>query len=173
MNLTSPSSDTAGTDYTLTVEITNDKTGHNVPTGVPFNRQMWLSIIVKDDAQNIVYSSGQLDANNDLMDDNSEYPERDSALFQTKATLFRKNGSHADGTWDAASIVNETIAPYETRVVDYIFTIPNGLSGNLTAEVILRYRSFPPHLVRSIGLQELLPLPIIDMNIDTLNITIL
>ncbi len=99
---------TAGQNYSFDVQIINDKTWHNVPAGTSFNRQMWLSIIVKDSAQNVIFSSGQLDANDDLMDRYSEFPERDSSLFNAQATLFKADGTEAS-LWDAATISNPSI----------------------------------------------------------------
>lgn len=172
MSLSAPTTVTTGTVDSLTVSLTNDKTGHKVPTGTPFNRQMWLSVLIKDEIGNIIFESGQFDANGDLKNDYSEFPERDSALYNAQSTLIRRNGTHADGTWDAATIDNRSIAPNQTKNVPYLFEIPDGLSGTLEAEVKLRYRSFGPYFLRDLGLDSLLPIPIVDMNVDTITITI-
>lgn len=172
MNVSVPGSATAGGQLDISVDITNDKTGHNVPSGVPFNRQVWLSILVRDNSQNIVYSSGQLDANLDLMDDHSEFAARDTDLFNAQATMYRADSSLAAGTWDVAYMTNPSIEPGETRTVDYTIPVPPGLTGNLSVDVTLRFRSFPPYLFRSLGLDSLLPIPIIDMATSARTVTL-
>ena len=172
MNVAAPATATAGNPYNLQVQLTNDRTGHSVPSGVPFNRQMWLSIVVRDGAQNVVYTSGQLDANDDLMDEYSEFPERDPDLFNAQATMLRADGTPTGNTWEAADLINPAIAPGETRTVDYSFTVPASAVDPLTVEVTLRFRSFPPYLLRGLGLDSLLPVPIIDMAGDTLTVTV-
>lgn len=163
MNVTVPASATAGGQFGVTVDLINDKTGHNVPSGVPFNRQVWLHVVVRDNQQNVIYESGQLDANLDLMDDHSEFSARDTDLFNAQATMFRADSTLASGTWDVAYMTDPSIKPGETRTVDYTVSVPSGLTGTLSVDVDLRFRSFPPYLFRSLGLDSLLPIPIIDM----------
>ncbi len=174
MTVTGPNSAQFGQTYSFDVNITNDKTGHNVPSGVPFNRQMWLSIIVRNSNDEIVFSSGQLDANDDLMDRYSGFLERDTFLFNAQATMLKADGSDAS-VWDVDSLVNPSIKPGETKVVNYSFATPEfagAVGEELTIEVTLRFRSFAPYLFRELGLDSLLPIPIIDMNSTTHSISI-
>lgn len=164
MNVTIPSSATAGDTVDLSISITNDKTGHSVPSGVPFNRQMWLDITITDDLGTVIYSTGQLDANGDLLDETSEFPERDPDLFNVRAQMYQADGLPTGATWDATSLYNPSIKPGETKVVPYSFVVPAGYSGNLSADVKLRFRSFAPRLFRDLNLDALLPIPIFDMN---------
>lgn len=168
MEIVAPGSIVPGQDLDFQVRIINDKTGHNVPTGVPFNRQMWLSVVVKNQADSVLFSSGQLDANDDLMDDNSEFPERDTNLFNAQATMLRADSTPTGSTWEAAYLINPSIAAGQTKTVDYSFNVPAGTTGNLTMAINLRFRSFAPSLFRALELDSLLPIPIIDMAEDTL-----
>lgn len=158
-----PASVTAGSNLPLRVTLTNDKTGHDVPSGVPFIRQIWVSLIVRDQQGATIYQSGQLDANGDLMDKHSGFPERDQNLFNTQASMLRADSSETGFPWDAAYLTNPSIKPGETRVVDYQVPVPGSASGTLSVEIKLRFRSFPPYVIRSLGLENLLPIPIIDM----------
>ena len=167
MQVVAPSATVPGEPLNFQIKLTNDNTGHNVPPGVPFNRQMWLSIRVKDQTSAVLYSSGELDVNNDLKDDHSEFPERDTALFNAQATMLRADSTPTGATWEAAYLTNPSIRAGETRTVNYGFTVPTGTTGNLTLAVILRFRSFPPYVFRGLALDSLLPIPIINMAEDT------
>jgi hypothetical protein len=124
---------------------------------------MWLSIVVRDAGGVVLFSTGQLDANNDLMDERSEFGEIDDQLFNAQAQMYRADGRPTGNTWDAASLENPAIQAGETRMVNYSFMVPAGLQGDLTMDIALRFRSFPPYLIRGLGLDSLLPIPIIDM----------
>ncbi|MEK7775206.1 MAG: multiheme c-type cytochrome [Candidatus Zixiibacteriota bacterium] len=158
-----PTTITAGSILPIQITLTNDKTGHDVPSGVPFIRQIWLFVIMRNQQGDTVYASGQLDANGDLMDNHSAYPERDHDLFNTQATMMRADSSETGFPWDAALLTNPSIKPGEIRIVDYQIPVPDGVSGTLSIEVKLRFRSFPPYVIRSLGLAYLLPIPVIDM----------
>jgi len=158
-----PTSVSAGSVLPLQVTLTNDMTGHDVPSGVPFIRQIWVSVIVRDQQGSIIYESGQLDANGDLMDRHSAFPVRDPDLFNTQASMLRADSSETGFPWDAAYLTNPSIKPGETRIVNYSIQVPESSSGTLSIEMKLRFRSFPPYVIRSLGLAYLLPIPIIDM----------
>ena len=171
MAVVAPASVVPGEQLDFQIKLTNDNTGHNVPTGVPFNRQMWLSVDVQNQSGVVIYASGRLDANNDLMDDHSEFPERDADLFNAQATMLRADSTPTGATWEAAYLANPSLRSGETRIIDYGFLVPSGTTGDLTLAVTLRFRSFPPYVFRGLGLNSLLPIPIINMAEDTLTIT--
>jgi len=156
----------AGVD--LIVDIANDGTGHNVPSGVPFNREMWLSVEVRDAAGTLLYSSGALDENGDLFDRAS-----DPGLFNAQATMLKADSTPTLNTWEAEYLINPSIRPGETRRVEYHVDTHAATAGLLTADVRLRFRSFPPPLLRALGLHDLLPIPIIDMAEATVTESIL
>ncbi len=167
LQVEAPATVASGGQLNFQVKLTNDNTGHNVPTGVPFNRQMWLSIVVQNQAGAVLYSSGGLDANEDLMDEHSQFPERDTALFNAQATMLRADSIPTGATWEAAYLTNPSLRAGETRIIDYGFVVPSGTTGDLTLAVELRFRSFPPYVFRGLGLDSLLPIPIINMAEDT------
>jgi len=172
MNVITPASMSPDTRATMQISLTNDRTGHNVPSGVPFNRQMWLSIVVRDAQQRELYSSGQLDANGDLMDGHSVFAARDPDLFNAQATMRRADGAATGFTWDAVGLDNPSIPAGETRLLAYGFDVPHGTLGPVTVDVALRFRSFPPYVFRALGLDSLLPIPIIDMEEATRQVSV-
>jgi MFS family permease len=57
---------------TLEVAITNSGSGHNMPTGLAFARQLWLEVKAFDDKGTLVFSSGVLaKPSDDLCDDDT------------------------------------------------------------------------------------------------------
>ncbi len=162
MTLNASSQAPVNLPFTFSVDITNDKTGHSVPSGAPMLRQMWLDIVVKNAGGSIVWSTGQLDANNDLMDEDSEFGVVDSSLWNTTATMYRGDGVKTGFTWQAEIQDNPAITAGETRQVE--FTIPGTLPlGTYTIEVKLNFRTHPPAVLRSLELDDLLPLRVIEM----------
>jgi hypothetical protein len=77
--------------------------------------------------------------------------------------MLRADSAWTGFTWDAVYLDNPSLRPGETRTVDYRFTVPEAAVGALSVDVVLRFRSFPPFVIRGAGLGSLLPIPIIDM----------
>lgn len=161
-------------DFNFTVHLLNDKTGHGVPSGASFLRQMWLDIMVTDSLGNEVFSSGQLDANDDLMDAFSELVDttQDPYLYNAQAKIFRADGAQTQLVWESAFLENPAVMPGKTDTVSYTATAPAVANGSLTVAVKLRFRSFPPYTLRSLGLSDLLPIPIVDMYDTTITVTV-
>ena len=55
----------------LSVTMQSLTSGHNVPTGFTSERQLWLDVIVRNNAGTVLFSSGQLDSYGDLYDSHS------------------------------------------------------------------------------------------------------
>ncbi|RMG30657.1 MAG: hypothetical protein D6732_15905, partial [Methanobacteriota archaeon] len=55
MQVSAPQQITAGDSFTISVTIKNDKTGHNIPTGTIFERQMWVEVTLSDPLTGTVY----------------------------------------------------------------------------------------------------------------------
>ncbi|MFQ5498150.1 MAG: multiheme c-type cytochrome [Candidatus Zixiibacteriota bacterium] len=168
-----PDSVTAGSAMEISATVTNDKTGHAVPSGVPFNRQMWLAVVVTDALGDTVYSSGMFDANDDLMDESSDFPERDPDLVNYQAQMLRADSTKTGATWEAAGLDNPAIYPNQTRHETYSVAVPQGTAGPLSVEMKLRFRSFGPSTFRAFGQEDLLPIPIVDMASGLSTVTVL
>ncbi len=167
MNVITPSSAAAGAQIAFQVELINDKTGHDVPSGASFLRQVWLDVTVRDASGSLLFSSGQLDANDDLMDEESKFPQRDSSLFNLQSVMRRADGSKTMLTWDVYSLDNPALHAGQTQLASYAFDVPPLTTGPLSINATLRYRSFPPWVIRSLDLESVLPITIIDMNIGS------
>jgi hypothetical protein len=61
IQLETPDSISAGQEVGINVTVTNNKSGHNFPTGPLDLMQSWIKLTVKDGYGNVVYSSGVLD----------------------------------------------------------------------------------------------------------------
>ncbi|HEU5054193.1 MAG TPA: hypothetical protein VFT78_13830 [Hanamia sp.] len=59
-----PNSIATGKETEINVSVTNNKSGHNFPTGPLDLIQAWVRLTVKDGKGNLVFSSGVLDSNN-------------------------------------------------------------------------------------------------------------
>ncbi|HSH00722.1 MAG TPA: multiheme c-type cytochrome [candidate division Zixibacteria bacterium] len=173
MTLNAPATVTPGADYSFSVDLLNDLTGHNVPSGATFLREVWLQVVVTDAAGDTVYASGLLDANDDLKDDDSEFPERDDDLFNLQSTMLRADSVKTWEPWVIAYLVDPTLRPGETRTANYTFTAPLGVTGPLQVDVALQYRTFPPHVLRGLDLGWMLPLPIMKMEEASQAVTVL
>jgi nitrate/TMAO reductase-like tetraheme cytochrome c subunit len=159
MNVTSPLQISRGQEFNINVTINNDKTGHNIPSGTIFERQMWLEIILEDGSGSIQFSSGKLDSNGDLQNRHSDFVKSGSMPIDTSLVLFNgtpfTKGEETLFFWESDFINNNTIAPFENRTVSYQIVAPNS-TGQLNLSVRLLFRSFPPYLLRAIGQESLI-----------------
>lgn len=160
MELVPPSGGGAGDSLQLAVRVTNDKTGHNLPTSVFFNRQMWIEVTVWKGADT-AYRSGHLDANGDLMDANSALrPGEDRDLTIFNGTLY-KDGQESN-VFELDSLVNKSLAPFETRTSIYGFRPGSAGTWNIRARLL--FRPFGPYLFRALNAGEYVTeLPIFEM----------
>jgi hypothetical protein len=55
----------------IKVDVTSTTAGHSLPTGFTAERQVWVSLEVRDPNGKLVFASGDLDSNGDLRDDHS------------------------------------------------------------------------------------------------------
>ncbi len=168
MTVEAPASVSASDSLRIDVTLLNDQTGHDIPSGTIFERQMWVEITLTDQASGqVFYQSGQLDPNGDLLNHHSDYVANgslppDSALALFHGTPFT-SGQETLFFWEADAVEKRTIPPFDSRTVSY--RIPPPLpQGPLQLTIRLRFRSFPPYLLRAIGLDSLIPnLIIFDM----------
>lgn len=152
MNLFVPSTTSLAESLQIAVTVTNDRTGHNIPTSVFFFRQMWIELTVWNGADT-VYRSGHLDANGDLMDKNSALrPNADNGLTLFGGTLY-KNGKESN-VFELDSLVNNSIPPFSSRTAKYTFLLPH--SGRWNVRSRLLFRPFGPYLFRSLGAEAYL-----------------
>ncbi|HEX9657513.1 MAG TPA: multiheme c-type cytochrome [Bacteroidota bacterium] len=167
--LVAPSSGSAGDSVTLRVRITNDRTGHHLPSSVFFNRQMWIEVTVWDD-QGTGYESGHLDANGDLKDKNSVLePNADPDLALFAGTLYKRGDE--TNVFELDSLVNNSIPAFESRTAFYKIKLNRPGFWNIRARLL--FRPFPPYLFRNLGGPQYIgELPIFEMVTESSTINI-
>ena len=158
-----------GSSFTFGIKVLNDKTGHSIPSGVSFAREMWIAVTVSDGGGGVVYRSGWLQADDDLVT-TAEDPD----LVTFSAHMFDAAGLPTPFAWLAASIDESGLLPYlATRTASFTVPVPADATGPLTAELALRFRSLPPGIVRELGLESILPIEVFDMWRETRQIAVI
>ena len=149
-----------GDTITVRVPVTNSFTGHAIPSGVTFAREMWIALVVKDANGTEIYTSGQLEPNGDL----HVSPD----LVKFGAVMRDANGDPTFFTWRAESIDESGLIQYgQTRTGTWIVPVPVGTPRPLSVTATLRFRPVSPAMVRSLDLERLLPIEIFDMWTET------
>jgi hypothetical protein len=149
----------------VTVGVTNDRTGHALPSGTSFSRQMWVEITATNGAETL-YRSGQLDANQDLLDEHSEIaPNGDPDLLLFSSELL---GGDDVSVFSATGIVENLLDPFERQERTYRVPVPATAVGSVEIAVRLRFRPFPPYKARAQGHTDLVDqIPIFEMAADS------
>ncbi|MBH24106.1 MAG: hypothetical protein CMH57_06575 [Myxococcales bacterium] len=159
--------------YAIRVSMTNINNGHALPSGSTADRQVWVHITVTDDATGeVVYESGMMDENGDLMDritGHSTNPEGDPDLLMYSSLLFGDNDQHVTFPWQAARSFEILLQPGQTGWREYLIPHDRIQGDQLTVQARVRYRTFPPFLIRELEEEGFLEpgligeIPIIDM----------
>lgn len=164
----------AGSQLDLFVTLRNNINGHNLPTGSTFNRQVWLELTATDGAGQVLYETGDLDANGDLRDHFSAIdPYGDQDLITLGSRLVDDSGTPQLFSWLATDHFSSSLPPlYERTYTLFLPTAPDTV-GPITIDARLRFRSFAPHLLRTLGLTELVAgLEIYDIVSASIDVTV-
>jgi hypothetical protein len=149
-------------DFTARVTVTNAFTGHSIPSGVAFAREMWIELIVRDAANRVIHSSGELLPNGDL--------PADPDLAKFGAVMRDADGNPTFFTWRAVSIDESGLLQYgRARAASYVIDVPASppVALPLTVDARLRFRPVSPAMVRMLELERLLPIEIYEMWSDS------
>jgi hypothetical protein len=159
----------------ITVLVEN-LAGHRLPSGATAERQMWLEVLVHDAERTLRFSSGTLDENSDLREDDAAHtvaPGTDPQLQVWRQKLYNDAGEVLY-PWQATALTNHLIEPNATASVDYDFgALP---AGEYTIQVRLLFRSFPPYFLRALEVDSGLDpavktrVPIVEMARATITI---
>lgn len=156
----------------LRVSVTNINNGHALPSGSTADRQVWVHLRVTDPEGNLILESGMMDANGDLMDrveGHSLNPMGDPDLLMWGSFLFGDNEEHVNFPWEAARSQDVLIQPGQTGWREYLVPKEGNTGKTLTATATVKYRTFPPFLIRELiaegylGPNDLTGNPIVDM----------
>ncbi len=145
-----------GEQLDLYVSVTNEIDAHALPTGSTFIRQVWLHVIARDAEGRVLYETGQLDDNGDLMDFFSELaPFEDDDLIKLGSSLIDERGEPTVFPWKAAEHFTTALPPKYSRTWTLFVPVPDDAVGPVTIEARLRLRNFPPFLLRLLGFEAL------------------
>jgi len=118
LEIVSPQQVTAGEDVAIRVILTNNKTGHDFPTGPLDMIESWIEVKVSDSAGNLVYHSGELDDRGNVV--------RPSVVF--KSDGFDRKGELIDrhNLWDlVGASYKRSLYPGVTDAVEVLFQCPS------------------------------------------------
>lgn len=165
ISVNAPATIKVGDTLHVAVTVTNSRTGHHLPSGTAAERQMWIAIQARDVNGNLIYQSGQLDANGDLMDQHSALnPNADRDLVVYRQKLFDANGKEVLYFFQAKTVENNLIPLFSSKSGNYQIPVPVAARGPITLEVKLRFRSLPPYFLRDLNMSELIAkVPIVNM----------
>lgn len=145
----------AGEQIDLFVSLRNNIVAHNIPTGSTFNRQVWLEVIARDANGATIYETGTLDANGDLRNYWSELDSLgDHDLLEFGSRFTDITGTPEIFPWRATEHHSNSISPLYERTHTLFVPTLSDTPGPVHIEARLRFRSFPPFLLRALSLSE-------------------
>lgn len=143
-----------GQEISILVSVKNINNGHNLPSGSTADRQVWVHLRITDTKDGaLLYESGMLDKNGDLMDrvkGHSLDPHGDPHLLMFGQFLFNEKGEHVNFPWQASRTEDNLIAPGQTRWREYLLPKANYVGKTIKLNAVLNYRTFPPFLIRQL-----------------------
>ncbi|MBZ0268156.1 hypothetical protein K8I85_08365, partial [bacterium] len=149
-----------GASVTLRFPVINDRTGHSIPSGTTFSREMWIQLTVRDARDSLVYRSGWLEGADSTLVGEDVDPD----LVSFGGRLLDAQGDRTFFLWRAEAIDESRLLPAgETRAAEYAFVVPLDAVSPLRVDVALRFRAFQPEQLIELGLTDLLPVRIFDM----------
>lgn len=147
-----------GEPIRVDISLINQISGHSLPTGSTFSRQVWVELIATDADGAVLYASGDLDANGDLRDRWSVFdPHGDGDLIALHSRLLGPGAVPTPFTHVAESLISVALAPEERR--EYRRGVPTAIDtpGPITIRARWLFRAYPPWLFRVLDLDELIP----------------
>lgn len=164
----------AGQQLDLLVTVKNEISGHNLPTGTTFIRELWLEVTATDGAGEVLYETGHLDDNGDLKGHYSDLdPYGDSDLLLFSSTLIDVDGNPVLFPWRAAELRSNAIPPLYSRTFTLFVPTQASTTGPIQVDARLRFRTHAPYLLRALGLHELVEdIQIYDISSDSLSVPI-
>ena len=156
----------------LVASVENINNGHNLPSGSTADRQVWVHIQVRDEEGQLLFESGMLDTNGDLMDGvdgHSLRPDGDPELLLFGQFIYGADGEHVTFPWQAHTYTDNLIGPGQRRWRDYEVPATELAGREINVLATLNYRTFPPFLIRALidsgelAPDAIEPIPIIEM----------
>jgi hypothetical protein len=113
-----------GDPVLIKVIITNNKTGHDFPTGPLDIIQAWIEIVVKDDEGKVIFESGTRDDRN--------FIQQGSFMFKAEAVDQYGNLIDRHNLWEMVGVrYKRTLFPGFTDMAEFTFNCPSSMyTGN-------------------------------------------
>ena len=164
----------AGEQLDLFVTVRNLIDAHNLPTGATFNRQLWVAVTATDAEGKVLYQTGHVDDNADLRNYWSALDQfGDSDLIEFGSRFVDELGNPTVFPWKAAEHISSSLSPLFARTFTLFVPTSSDTPGPITVEASLRFRSFPPFLIRAVGLGEYAyKLRITDIDTQTITVQV-
>ncbi|RME21274.1 MAG: hypothetical protein D6798_18585 [Deltaproteobacteria bacterium] len=157
VSLSLPDQVVAGEQLDVVVDIRNDISAHNLPTGSTFLRQVWLEVIATDALGTRLYATGDLDANGDLRDYWSSLDQYgDDDLISLSSGFIDAHGQPTLFSHLATEHTSHALSPLYERTYTLFVPTEGAAPGPITVSARLRLRPFPPYLLRLLELDELI-----------------
>ena len=128
------------------VAVTNDATGHALPSGTSAERRAWVHFVASDSAGNVLKESGALDADGNLGDIGAA-ADRDADLTVFSQRLLGADGRVVEFSWQATDIVPFMLQPGESRHGEYEVDVSGAVGDELTITATLKFRAFQPYFI--------------------------
>ncbi len=152
MDIDAPEQVMAGEDVALQVILTNNKTGHEFPTGPLDMIESWVELTVTDADGTVLYHTGSLDERDYVSD----------AQVLLRADVFDRRGEPIDrhNLWDlVGASYKRTLYPGVTDTVEVEFQCPSMARGRVADDISMdrpveRQDDFTIALPESSGDQE-------------------
>jgi len=153
-------------DFNFNVIVSNHFVGHDFPAGAIDLHQAWLEVTVSDHSGKVVFQSGNVNAQGDIV--NSPH------IYQT--IPIDKHGEHV---WkhDLFNMIGDSykkvIPSGSADTVNYNLKVPSWVKGKLIIHVKLNYRKLNKKYYEWVTGESINNLPVINMSYDTLSIPII
>jgi hypothetical protein len=170
MEVVAPEQVQVGEDVNIRVLLTNNKTGHDYPTGPLDMIESWVELEVTDDAGNIVYETGGIDALTDELiepqvvfkadgfDRRGEYIDRhnlwDLVGASYKRSMYPGVTDAFEATLQCPSMARGRVAPAPRESLpgerNEEYTFAPGTPGALHVRATLWYRKANPEFLDTV-----------------------
>jgi len=124
----------------LNIPITvESNTGHSIPSGTSFNRQVWVELIIRND-DDVLFESGNVENGEQL-----DFSDQELLFFATY--IYDQNNNLTHNVTETYSIENNALLAYQKRYKNYEKFIPDNLVGTINIEAKILFRPFDPDFI--------------------------
>jgi len=140
IDLVMPEAAAPGEQVTIRAVITNNKPGHDFPTGPIDIIQSWVEISVKDQSGTVVYQSGARD--------DRHYIEPGSFVFKVEPVDQYDNLIDRHNLWELVGVrYRRSLFPGMQDQAEFTFRVPSSATGELQVHAELLYRKVNQNLL--------------------------